>query len=42
MIGNEQCSSKVQLTRKLTEALDRTRAKDHSRPRLKIKTLHLV
>jgi hypothetical protein len=42
MIRDEQRASKIQLARKLTEALNRTCAKDHSRPRLKIKTLHFL
>src|ERR1044072_4446034 len=41
MIRDKQRASKIQLARKLAEALDRACAKDHSRPRLKIKTLHL-
>ena len=42
MIRDEQRASKIQLTRELTELLDHTSAKNHSRPRLKIKTLHLL
>ena len=41
MIRDEQRASKVELTREVTELLDHTSAKNHSRPRLKIKTFHL-
>ena len=40
MISDEQRASKIQLARKLAEALYHACAKDHSRSRLKIKTLH--
>jgi hypothetical protein len=39
-IRDEQRAPKVQLTRKLAELLDHASAKHHSRPRLKIETLH--
>jgi len=42
MIRDEERASKIQLARKLAELLNRTWAKDHSRPRLIIKTLHFV
>ena len=41
MVRDEQRASKVQLTREVTELLDHTSTKHHSRPRLKIKTFHL-
>jgi hypothetical protein len=41
MIRDEQRAAKIQFAREIAEALYHACAKDHSRPRLKIKTLHL-